>query len=38
MRAAGMKVAWVPFDGGREIPASVVTELNRFLAGLGAGR
>jgi len=32
MRRAGLQVTWVPFDGGHEIPASVVTELNRFLA------
>jgi phospholipase/carboxylesterase len=32
MRRAGLQVTWVPFDGGHEIPASVVTELNHFLA------
>jgi phospholipase/carboxylesterase len=32
MEQAGLRVTWVPFDGGHEIPASVVTELNRFLA------
>ena len=28
---AGLKVTWVPFDGGHEIPAEVVTALNAFL-------
>jgi phospholipase/carboxylesterase len=32
MRRAGLKVTWVPFDGIHETPASVVTELNKFLA------
>ncbi len=34
LQAAGMDVTWVPFDGGHEIPASVVQALNAFLAGL----
>jgi len=34
LAAAGLKVTWVPFDGGHEIPASVVLELNKFLAQL----
>ncbi len=34
LQAAGMDVTWVPFDGGHEIPASVVEALNAFLAGL----
>jgi phospholipase/carboxylesterase len=34
MRDAGLKVTWVPFDGIHETPASVVTELNKFLAGV----
>ena len=34
LQAAGMDVTWVPFDGGHEIPASVVTELNAFIARL----
>ena len=34
LQAAGMNVTWVPFGGGHEIPASVVQELNAFLAGL----
>lgn len=38
MRDAGLNVTWVPFDGIHETPASVVTELNKFLASLeGAG-
>jgi phospholipase/carboxylesterase len=32
MREAGLRVTWVPFDGGHEIPIEVVTALNRFLA------
>ena len=32
MRAAGLLVTWVPFDGGHETPAEVVTALNAFLA------
>jgi phospholipase/carboxylesterase len=34
LEAAGVKVTWVPFDGGHEIPAMVVIELNRFIDGL----
>ena len=34
LRAAGLNVTWVPFDGGHEIPASVVRELNAFLVKL----
>jgi phospholipase/carboxylesterase len=34
LQAAGMDVTWVPFDGGHEIPASVVQALNAFLASL----
>jgi phospholipase/carboxylesterase len=37
MRRAGLDVTWVPFEGGHEMPAAVVAELNWFLAGLGAG-
>ena len=36
MQRAGLTVTWVPFDGIHEIPASVVTELNRFLASIPA--
>jgi phospholipase/carboxylesterase len=32
MAAAGLKVTWVPFDGGHEIPEEVVSALNGFLA------
>jgi phospholipase/carboxylesterase len=32
MRQAGLRVTWVPFDGGHETPAEVVTALNAFLA------
>ncbi len=31
MKRAGLRVTWVPFDGGHETPAEVVTALNRFL-------
>ena len=31
MRAAGLQVTWIPFDGGHEMPAEVVTALNAFL-------
>lgn len=34
MRSAGLRVTWMPFDGGHEMPAEVVTALNSFLAGL----
>jgi phospholipase/carboxylesterase len=29
--SAGLRVTWVPFDGGHEIPEAVVMALNRFL-------
>jgi len=32
MRKAGLEVHWVPFTGGHEVPAEVVTSLNTFLA------
>jgi len=32
LKAAGLNVTWFPFDGGHNIPASVVRELNIFLA------
>jgi phospholipase/carboxylesterase len=32
MRRAGLRVTWMPFDAGHEIPAEVVTALNQFLA------
>ncbi len=33
MRDAGLRVTWVPFDGGHEMPMPVVDALNAFLAG-----
>ncbi|MEO5821887.1 MAG: alpha/beta fold hydrolase [Vicinamibacteraceae bacterium] len=32
MREAGLRVTWMPFEGGHEMPADVVTALNNFLA------
>jgi phospholipase/carboxylesterase len=32
MRDAGLRVTWVPFDGGHEMPVEVVLALNAFLA------
>jgi phospholipase/carboxylesterase len=32
MREAGLRVTWLPFDGGHEMPAQVVVALNTFLA------
>jgi phospholipase/carboxylesterase len=34
LEAAGVQVTWCPFDGGHEIPATVVIALNDFLARL----
>lgn len=31
LKGAGLNVTWFPFDGGHEIPASVIRELNAFL-------
>jgi phospholipase/carboxylesterase len=31
LAAAGLRVTWVPFDGGHEVPAEVVIALNEFL-------
>lgn len=31
LEATGLRVTWVPFDGGHEMPAAVVAALNRFL-------
>jgi phospholipase/carboxylesterase len=31
MQRAGLQVRWVPFAGGHEVPAEVVTALNTFL-------
>jgi phospholipase/carboxylesterase len=33
MREAGLRVTWVPIDGGHEMPMAVVDRLNAFLAG-----
>jgi pimeloyl-ACP methyl ester carboxylesterase len=38
MRRAGIRVTWVPFDGGHEMPSVVVTALNGFLVQIGAGQ
>jgi phospholipase/carboxylesterase len=37
LAAAGLQVTWSPFDGGHEIPATVVVALNAFLEGLHLG-
>ena len=37
LEAAGLKVTWCPFEGGHEIPASVIIELNRFIGALRDG-
>ena len=34
LEAAGLQVIWFPFDGGHEMPATVVIALNDFLARL----
>ena len=34
LEAAGVRVTWVPFDGGHEIPAAVIIALNTFILGL----
>lgn len=34
LESAGVRVTWVPFDGGHEIPVEVVLALNKFLNGL----
>jgi phospholipase/carboxylesterase len=36
MREAGLRVTWVPFEGGHDIPMPVVDRLNDFLAGRDA--
>jgi phospholipase/carboxylesterase len=35
MRDAGLRVTWLPFDDGHEIPAAVVDGVNQFLATIG---
>jgi phospholipase/carboxylesterase len=32
LRTAGLKVTWVPFDGGHDMPRPVIDALNTFLA------
>ncbi len=34
LEAAGLRVTWVPFEGGHEMPAAVIVALNEFLARL----
>ncbi len=38
LHRAGLDVTWYPFDGRHDIPADVVTELNRFLSRVLADR
>jgi phospholipase/carboxylesterase len=37
LKAAGLNVTWVPFDGGHNVSAVVIERLNAFLAGLQFG-
>lgn len=37
LEAAGLQVTWCPFDGGHEVPATVVIALNEFLDRLHLG-
>jgi len=37
LAASGLRVTWVPFDGGHEIPAEVVIALNQFLGSVREG-
>ena len=37
LKAAGLNVTWVPFDGGHNVSARVIERLNAFLAGLQFG-
>jgi phospholipase/carboxylesterase len=32
LKTAGLSVTWIPFDGGHEVPAIVISELNSFLS------
>ncbi|MDP3718497.1 MAG: alpha/beta fold hydrolase [Acidobacteriota bacterium] len=34
VKAAGLNVTWVPFDGGHNVPDTVISALNEFLAGV----
>jgi phospholipase/carboxylesterase len=38
LEAAGLQVTWCPFEGGHEIPATVVIALNEFLDRLHLGK
>ncbi len=38
LEAAGVRVTWCPFEGGHEVPATVVVALNEFLAQLQLDR
>jgi phospholipase/carboxylesterase len=38
IKAAGLDVTWFPFDGGHNVPDSVIDALNQFLAGVQLGR
>jgi phospholipase/carboxylesterase len=38
LEAAGLRVTWVPFDGGHDVPEEVVVALNAFLKDVGLGR
>jgi phospholipase/carboxylesterase len=38
LNAAGVEVTWVPFDGGHDMPMTVVDELNRFIGRLPSRR
>ena len=37
IKATGLDVTWLPFDGGHDIPDQVITALNAFLAGVPLG-
>lgn len=37
LESAGLRVTWLPFEGGHEIPAEVVAGLNAFLRGIPLG-
>jgi phospholipase/carboxylesterase len=38
LEAAGLQVTWCPFEGGHEIPATVVIALNEFIERLQLGK
>lgn len=37
IKAAGLNVTWLPFDGGHDIPDEVIGAVNLFLAGIRLG-